>query len=135
MEAIDSRLKAIPGLNTAVTEPGQITPLDAMAVVGLPRSLNYHQTMRRGFVDVDFPVSVMTSLTSDTSGQRELVPYLDVTGEKSILLAIEADKKLGGVVDDCIVREMEITGPVKYGQINYLSAVVILRVQARGNNS
>jgi hypothetical protein len=72
------------------------------AVLSLPET-PYDVTLG-GRSDVwTFPVWVLVSKADDRSAYKEMIPYLDAEGERSIRAMIEADRTLGGACDTCAV--------------------------------
>src|SRR6185312_16546119 len=101
MEGLDARLATIDGLRHKAYVADQINP--PQAVVQVPDISNYRETMGRGKVVFPFSVFLFVSATLDRVGQQKLAEFVSWTGTNSIPLAIEGDKTLGGIVDDCIV--------------------------------
>ncbi|MEU8055710.1 hypothetical protein [Microbispora bryophytorum] len=130
LEGIESRLATIPGLRTSEIVPDQVNP--PIAVVGVPPISNYHATMGRGKFALEPTVTVIVSSAMDRSGQRALAEYANPTGDKSIVAAIEGDKTLGGVVDDCIVVSFDPLGLESVGAVDYYGGLFTLRVVASG---
>lgn len=62
--------------------------------------IEYDQAMHRGFDIVPFTVEVYTGSPHDIAAQVNLDEYLEPSGGRSIKAALEADKTLGGIVDD-----------------------------------
>lgn len=130
MLAIEDRLKTINGLRTSDYVPDQLNP--PVAIVGVPPISNYHATMGRGRFTLEPTITVIVSGALDRIGQRALADYADPTGERSIRAAIEGDKTLGGLVDDCIVVSFRPLGQEAVGAINYIGGEFTLRVVASG---
>lgn len=126
-----TRLKTISGLNVAQFFIGQIVP--PVAIVGVPPVTDYHASMGRGTISLEPTIHIFTSSAIDLEGQRALASYADPTGSKSIRAAIEADKTLGGTVQDCIVREFRPLNLEEYSALNYYGGVFTLQLYARGN--
>lgn len=130
MAGIETRLATITGLRVNDVSPGQITP--PCAIVGVPEIPNYHGTFGRAKWQLEPTVTVFTSAAHDRAGQLMLAGYADHSGATSIAAAVEADKTLGGVVDDCIVVSFRPLGLDEVGQIGYYGGVFQLRVLAPG---
>ena len=129
--AIQARLETITALNTAPFIPSSIT--FPMAVVGVPPIPNYHETMQRGYFELDFPITVMVSKALDQKSQDDLTAYADITGTNSIINAIYGDKTLGGTVEDCkLVSFLPITN-ADVGVFGYLGGLFTLRVAMRAS--
>lgn len=101
MEGLAVRLRTIEGLRVTPYMPDQINP--PHAVVRVPEVTNYHLTMGRGAVDLNVVVNLFVSGVDDRTGQNALGEYAQPGGDKSVLVAIESDKRLGGAVSDCVV--------------------------------
>jgi hypothetical protein len=132
MEGIETRLATVTGL-VFVSEirPGQIvTPA---GVVGVPPIDNYHLSMRNGTMDLTVPVLVLTSAASDYVGERALAAYANPSGSSSIKAAIETDRTLGGVVDDCYVQSFAPLGIDEVNTIGYWGGRFTLYVAAGGS--
>lgn len=130
LAGIETRLDTISGLRTDAFIASQVNP--PAALVGVPPISNYRATMRRGRFQLEPVVYVFVSATLDRIGQQLLGSFADVTGDNSIPLAIEGDRTLGGVVEDCVVNSFRTLGMDEVGQIGYYGGVFDLLVIARG---
>lgn len=130
MLGIETRLKTISGLRVSEYVADQINP--PAALVGVPEISSYHATMGRGRFTIEPTVTVLTSAAYDRAGQLKLAGYANPTGSSSVVVAIEGDKTLGGVVDDCIVVDFRPLGMEEVGLIGYYGGVFTLRVIASG---
>lgn len=128
--AVEDRLQTIAGLNTYVHTPDQVAV--PAAFVGIPPIPQYHQTMGMGRFRLDLTVTVLTSSGWSREGQLALADYVDPRGDKSIRAAIEGDRTLGGVVDDCIVVSFDPAGLVVLGPVEYVGGVFTLQTIATG---
>ncbi len=131
MQGIETRLATVTGL-VFVSEihPGQITP--PAGVVGVPPIDNYHSTMRSGTMELNVPVLVLISAATDFGGQHALAAYANPTGTSSIKTAIETDRTLGGVVDDCVVQSFTPLSIEEVNTIGYWGGRFMLYVAAQG---
>ena len=130
MQGIETRLATISGLRVNDVKADQINP--PAAIVGVPPIPSYHATMARGKFLVEPTVTVLVSAAYDRTGQLALASYADPTGATSVLSAIEGDRTLGGVVDDCIVIDFRPLGLEEVGLIGYYGGVFTLRAVATG---
>lgn len=130
MDGIEARLATIPGLNTSDATPGQIaTPA---AVVGLPEEIDYLRTFTNDNVDLTFRIQLMVSTAADAAScQKALAAYMDNSGASSVLLAIEADETLGGLVDYCVLESCT-PQPIAFNGNPYYGAVFAVRVSSSG---
>lgn len=129
--AIETRLKTISGLRTSPYISEQVNP--PMAVVGVPDIPSYHKAFHHGLQELDFTVILCISKASDRFGQLNLGEYADIAGDLSIHAAIEADKTLGGIVDDAICASFRRLSSEEVGAIGYYGGEFIIRVLAKGN--
>lgn len=128
---VAARLETIPGLNVAQYFRGSITP--PMAVVGVPSVTEYHAAMgRSSLYQVDVSVHLFTSSATDEEGQRALARFAAPTGASSVREAVEADRKLGDLVQDCIVREFRPLNLEEYAALQYFGGVFTLQIVAKG---
>lgn len=130
MDGLEARLKTIQGLRTAAFHAAQINPPEA--VIGVPPVPNYHATFARGKFQIEPTILILTSAAYDRAGQRALADYANPTGALSINAAIEGDRTLAGVVDDCIVVDFRPLGHEEVGLIGYYGGIFTLRVIATG---
>lgn len=130
MLGIETRLATISGLRVTEYIADQINP--PAAVVGVPEIDSYHATMGRGRFTISPTVTVFTSAAYDRVGQLKLASYANPTGSSSIVVAIEGDKTLGGVVDDCIVVSFRPLGLEEVGVIGFYGGEFTLQAIASG---
>lgn len=131
LEGIEARLQTIEGLRVTAHVPDKVNI--PAAFVGVPPIPQYHGTFRMGRFMIEPTVTVLTSAAYARTGQLALADYADPAGPLSIRAAIEADKTLGGAVDDCIVASFEPLGVVRVGDIDYTAGQFTLRAIATGN--
>lgn len=131
MRGIETRLQTITGLRTASYVADQINP--PQAVVGVPPIEDYRATMKRGRWQLQPQVYIFVSAVLDRAGQAALAGYANVTGSTSIPAAIEGDRTLGGIVEDCVVDAFRPLGMEEVGLIGYYGGVFDLRVIAPGS--
>jgi hypothetical protein len=130
MSGIETRLATISGLFVSEIHPAQIVP--PIAVVGVPAIPSYHLAMRAGSFEINPTVMVLVSATVDVAGQHQLAAYANPTGSSSVKTAIEGDRTLGGVVDDCLVESFRPLGLDEVNTIGYWGGVFTLAVYAQG---
>lgn len=130
MQGIETRLGTISGLQVSEILPDQVTP--PIAIVGVPPIPEYRTTFGRGIWSVDPTVTILVSAALDKYGQQKLASYADVHGSTSIPAAIEADRTLGGIVDECYVSSFRPLGIEEAGRIGYYGGAFNLFVRAKG---
>jgi len=125
-DGIVTNLATISGLRTSVDIPDNPSP--PIAFVGL-ESVQYDQSFQRGLTEYNFTVTVLVGRVSERSAQRKLDEYIS-NGARSIKLAIESDKTLGGASYDVRVSELRNVGTVSLEQVIYLAADFAVTVYA-----
>lgn len=130
MQGIEARLATIDGLRTSEFVADQINP--PMALVGCPPVENYRTTFHRGQLMIRPLVYILVSKSIDRIGQMALAGYADPAGATSIPAAIEGDRTLGGVVQECVVDTFRPLGEEEVGLLSFYGGVFELRVIASG---
>jgi hypothetical protein len=130
MQGIEARLATIEGLRTKDVTPDQISP--PCAFVGVP-PMDYRLTMGRASYLIKPTITVLVSAAWDRVGQLKLAGYANPTGSTSVIAAIEGDRTLGGIADDCVVDDFEPLGMEEVGAIGYYGGRFSMRVVLDGN--
>jgi hypothetical protein len=132
LDGIQDRLKTIDGLQVSAYMPDTITP--PHAIVEIPYKIDYHSTMARGEAEYDIRVRLFVSAAIDYAGQEDLADYASATGPKSVIAAIEGDRTLGDIVDDCVISKegFRPISPADYAQVQHYAGDWDLRVLAKG---
>lgn len=128
MEGVATALSPIPGLRTSDHVPGQINP--PQAVVMVP-PVDYDQGFGRTRADLIVTVTVLVSAAMDQQGQHLLAGYAEISGDQSVKAAIEKDRTLGGVVEDCRVSRFNPIGLTNYGSLAYIGGEFRIPVMVR----
>ena len=102
-DGLKARLATISGLRCYDHQPDQVNPPFAFPTL---EEIRYHATaMCTGGVEMDFTINLILSRQSERIAQDEIDKYTAFSGAQSVRAAIEGDRTLGGVVEDCVVRE------------------------------
>jgi hypothetical protein len=115
--AVEARLDTIQGLNVGDMLPNAITP--PQAVVGVPDIVDYHTGLVALRAELRPLITVLVSSAISSVGQHRLARYADLSGPESIPALILADRTLGGVVSDCLVRSFRPLGLEEVGIVGY----------------
>jgi hypothetical protein len=129
MLGLETRLKTISGLRTSPYVPDQITP--PHAVIEVP-PIDYHTTFAHGMVNLTFTIRLFAQKVIDRIDQPTMAAFADIAGTNSIHAAIEGDKTLGGVADDCKVISFDPVGGAEVGALPYYEGVFTVRVLGKG---
>lgn len=130
MEGLEARLATISGLRVSDVGPDQVNP--PHAIVGVPPIPEYHATMRMGTFRVELPIWLLVSASLDRISQRNLADYANPSGPTSVRAAIEADKTLGGIAQDAMVKDFRPLGLEEVGIIGYFGGLWTVQVLASG---
>ena len=104
-EGIATNLQGISGLQQSAYVLAEPT-LPAAQVA--PMEIEYDKAFQRGLDALEFKVMVLVGSVSDIGAQKNLDPFLDPSGSKSIKAAVESDDTLGGLVES--VRVVRCSG-------------------------
>jgi hypothetical protein len=118
------------GLRTQEYVPDKVTP--PAAIIGLAEIPDHRVAIAGSKFDVTFTITVLTSAAYTRGGQLALLTYADRAGAASVFAAFEADRTLGGVVDDCQFARpfFRPLGIEEVGLLGYFGGVFTLRVMA-----
>ncbi len=130
LTGIKTQLSTISGLRTNDYVPDALNP--PQAVVDFPNPITYHEAFAHGKMRLDPTVIILVSRALDRIGTAALSSYASPTGANSIHAAIELDKTLGGVVDDCIVFEFRRLNQQEIDALQFFGGVFTLHVIAPG---
>lgn len=129
MTGIEARLATISTLRATNYAPDN--PLVPCAFPLVP-AFNYRQTMGRGKYTLPFRIVLLVAGQLDRVGQHKLASFANQDGASSIRAALEADKTLGGIVDDLFVESFDPTGLDDVGLAGYYGGVFTVPVHASG---
>ena len=125
-QALVSQLGTINGLRVTYFVPDNP---NAPAAWVEPQAITYDTTFRRGMDEYDFDVTVLVQRMTDVrTAQDNLDAYVTPSGAQSVKAAIELDRTLGGLVQDCRVTGLTSYGQASYGETTYLAAVFAVKV-------
>lgn len=125
MDGIRARMATIAGLRTPQFIPDQISP--PTAVVPIPR-IDYRNGLGRSRMSIQGTVLLFTSKGWTRSGQEQLAKFASLTGDLSVVQAINGDRQLGGACGDCSVGEFRPLTDEEFGDIGYWGGVFTLDI-------
>lgn len=131
MDGVRDRLRTISGLRADSFSPGQINP--PHAIVDVPRIPAYHATFAKGRYVVEMTVTVFVQQGDIRTAQQALIGYANPSGTGSVVEAVEGDKSLGGIADDCVVDSYERLGDEQVAAIGYYGGQFTVRVIAKAS--
>ena len=115
---LGTNLATISGLRVSTDIPDSPNP--PQAIIGI-ENVTFDNAFGQGLTEYRFTVSLIASRVSERNAQRKLDEYTS-NGARSVKLAIESDKTLGGNAYDVRVTEMSNIGTVILGEVIYLAA-------------
>jgi hypothetical protein len=119
-----ARLATITGLRTYAYQPDQLNA--PMAYSNL-NTITYHRTFG-GMTEQEYTVTVIVARATERTAEASVDGYTAYEGTTSVRAAIEADRTLGGVVDDLIVESATGIQSVSANDTEYLSVDFVVRV-------
>lgn len=129
MDELGLALETIEGLRVFPYTADRITPPAAM--VGWPDPVTYGLTYGRGMDRQSMPVWLMVSRADARSASKDLAPYLDGSGPKSVRAAIEDATTYeichAITVKSATVQSFSIAG------VEYLGAEFIVDIAGSGS--
>ena len=125
--ALAANIGTISGLRTSPEVPDNPNP--PQAVIQL-QSVNYDGAFQQGLTTYNFLVSVIVGRVDERNAQQNLDAYASSSGSKSIKLAVQSDKSLGGTAFDVRVTDMTNIGTVLLSDATYLAADFVVTVYA-----
>jgi hypothetical protein len=99
-------------------QPDQVNPPFAFATL---EEITYHGAMGSGNVVNQFTVTVVVQRSSERAAQDKLDGFVAYDGAQSVRRAIEADRTLGGVVQDLICTSARNIQNFDANETTYLS--------------
>lgn len=133
-EGLAARMATISGLNAYARAKGELR-LPAAVVVPEPgAAIAYNATMGRGSDDHTFRIYLLVEQNVEDLDQRALDDYLDGSGSKSIIAAIDGDGSLGGAAHFTRVVGVADYGEITWAGVQYLGAEILVEVTAGGTS-
>lgn len=127
--AIATNLGSISGLRTSNFIPEMVNPPVAVVYpTGAP--VEFHLASNNSSHQFYFEVMIVVGRADARSAQDDLDEYISTTGTKSAFLAIELDRTLGGLAQDCVARRVSSYGSTEINNIEYLAATIQVDVIA-----
>ncbi len=120
-----TRLQTIAGLRAHAKWPGNIEPPAAL----VRRLRTQQHTTFSGNGSVTFEITVAVSKAGDLDrAQTALDEYTSLSGDRSIVAALEGDMTLGGVAEYLLIGEWGEDEDLGHGNKEFLSASLPVEV-------
>jgi len=125
MNGVRGNLGSINGLRTPEFTPDTISP--PTAIVPVPR-IDYKNGLGRSRMSIQGTILLFTSKGWNRTGQEQLANFASLTGDRSIVQAIDRDRTLGGACGDCTVSDFRPLSDEEFGEIGYWGGVFTLDI-------
>ena len=123
-DALKARLDTVAGLNAYDTNPTDVQ-VPAAFVYPTPGEFLVYDKTFEGAYELQMLVVVLVSSAVDEAAQDALDDYL-VPGSSTIKAALEADQRLGGLVDWVVVTGAQNYGLHEVAGVPYFGAEMIV---------
>ncbi len=133
MDELGSALGTIDGLRVYPHLVGSLAGKTPAGLVLFPEQITYHRTMARGADSMRVPVLVVVGRADDRAATDSLAGYLDGSGSKSVLAAIEGHDS-DGVWDSATVVSAEAGADKDSAGAIYLAAIFQIDVFGAGGS-
>ena len=129
-DGLETRLKQIQGLRVFATDelPDSVNQFPAALI--MPGETEYVTTFSSDDADYNFRVILLFSKADQPSAISKMLPYIGVSGSKSIVEVIHADVTLDSNADTCKVTRNLGIGSLMWGGQVYLSTEFMVQVWA-----
>ena len=117
-EGLKEQLKQIPGLRVVDYLPDQINPPTAIMTID---TVTYHQSFGGGDPVYQFTITVIVARASERVAQQKLDAFMAYDGNQSVRAAVEADKSLGGAVQQAFIDRSGNIQAITVNEVAYVS--------------
>lgn len=114
---LSNALGTITGLRAYAQQPDNVNAPFAWPML---ESITYNGAMRGGLITNIFTVSVCVGRVSERTAQTALDGFLSYEGTTSVRAALEADRTLGGVVQNLLVESASNIATMDGNDATYL---------------
>jgi hypothetical protein len=126
-QGIIDNLTSIYGLRAAAVVPE--TPNPPVAIVEL-NSGAYDTAFGRGMDAWQFTITLIVGRSDNRAAQIQLDEFVASSGGRSVKQAVESNKTLSGIAQDCRVTNLNSYGQITLGDVTYSGAEFAVSVWA-----
>jgi len=130
-DGLKERLKTIKGLRVFSIKELPDSINDFPTALILPGETAYVTTLNSHDADYNLRVILLFSKQDTPSAISKMLPYLGVSGEKSVVAAVHASRTLDGHAEDCKVASNLGIASISWGGVDYLSTEFSVQVWAK----
>jgi hypothetical protein len=116
-QGIATALATIPGLRSYAVQPDNLNPPFAWPMLD---TVTYNGAMRGGLITHVYTVTVVVGRAAERTAQNALDGYVSYDSATSIRAALEADRSLGGVVQNLLVESANNISTTEGNDTTYL---------------
>lgn len=116
-QGIATALATIPGLRSYAVQPDNLNPPFAWPMLD---TVTYNGAMRGGLITHVYTVTVVVGRAAERTAQNALDGYVSYDSATSIRAALEADRTLGGVVQNLLVESANNISTTEGNDTTYL---------------
>lgn len=116
-QGIATALATIPGLRSYAVQPDNLNPPFAWPMLD---TVTYNGAMRGGLITHIYTVTVVVGRAAERTAQNALDGYVSYDSATSIRAALEADRSLGGVVQNLLVESANNISTTEGNDTTYL---------------
>ncbi len=116
-QGIATALATIPGLRSYAVQPDNLNPPFAWPMLD---TVTYNGAMRGGLITHIYTVTVVVGRAAERTAQNALDGYVSYDSATSIRAALEADRTLGGVVQNLLVESANNISTTEGNDTTYL---------------
>ena len=116
-QGIANALATIPGLRSYSVQPDNLNPPFAWPMLD---TVTYNGAMRGGLITHVYTVTVVVGRAAERTAQNALDGYVSYDSATSIRAALEADRSLGGVVQNLLVESANNISTTEGNDTTYL---------------
>jgi hypothetical protein len=127
MEALANQAKTITGLRCFAYPPDSIEP--PTFLVELPETIDFDGTYGRGVDSLTLPAMLLVARSDDRTSVKNLLPYVDGSGAKSIKAVLESGTYTA--MDTVHVSQCELA-VYTFAAVNYLGADFTINLTGSG---
>lgn len=116
-QGIATALATIPGLRSYAVQPDNLNPPFAWPMLD---TVTYNGAMRGGLITHIYTVTVVVGRAAERTAQNALDGYVSYDSATSIRAALEADRTLGGMVQNLLVESANNISTTEGNDTTYL---------------
>jgi hypothetical protein len=127
MQALADRAATIEGLRCFAYPPDKVSP--PALIVELPETVEFDATYGRGSDSMTIPVVVLVARKDDRTAVKNLLPYLNGSGERSVKQVLESGTYTAMTMVHVSKAELSV---FTFGTVDYLGIEYSVDITGKG---